>query len=315
MAAEGRTLNPIRAIEGFVFAAEDARRLAALRIGLFGLLAVRLATSGDYAAVAGQPAELFDPVSLFHLLPGMPAAGLTTIVQIAAVVAAVLAAAGIAPRASFPAAFVLSVFLNLMLNSTGKIVHNDLVATLCLIPLLATPTAASRAWAVSVKPLRRRPKPPPGPPSAAYGWPVRLAMIVIGLAYLFVGLQKLRYSGLDWATTDNLRYVLWASSDAQASPNSLALLVADHDWMAHLLAASTLVVEVGFILCLPFRRLRWILVPAVVGLHVGIWLAMGLDYLPQAAAVIIVFVNWPTVIAFIAERAARKPPASEVATS
>jgi hypothetical protein len=315
VSAEGRTLNPIRAVERFVFAPEDARRLAAIRIGLFGLLALRLATSGDYAAVAGQPAELFDPVSLFHLLPSMPSDGITTTVQVAAVAAASLAAAGVAPRASFPTAFLLSVFLNLMLNSTGKIVHNDLVATLCLIPLLATPTAASRAWAISVKPLRRRPQPPPGPPSPAYGWPVRLAMIVVGLAYLFVGLQKLLYSGLDWATTDNLRYVLWASSDAQASPNWLALLVADHDWMAHLLAATTLVVEVGFILCLPFRRLRWIFVPAVVGLHVGIWLAMGLDYLPQAAAVIIVFVNWPTIIAFLAERAARRTPASGAATS
>ncbi len=94
-------------------------------------------------------------------------------------------------------------------------------------------------------------------------------MVIIGLAYLFVGLQKLRYSGLDWVTSDNLRYVLWASSDAQADPNGLALLVADHALLAHLFAAATLVVEVGFILCLPFARLRWLLVPAAIGLHVG----------------------------------------------
>ena len=304
MLTEERTFNPLRAIDRFIFAPEDARRLAAIRIGLFGLLALRLATNGDYADVAGQPSQLFDPLSLFHLLPSMPSPELTTVAQIAGVLAALLAAAGIAPRGTFPAAFVISVFLNLMLNSTGKVVHNDLVATLCLIPLLVVPTAASRAWSLSknLSPVKGQTWQPPGPPSPAYGWPIRTAMIVVGLAYLFAGLQKLRYSGLDWAATDNLRYVLWASSDAQASADSLALFVADHDWIAHFFAASTLVVEVGFILCLPFERLRWIFVPAVVGLHIGIWLAMGLDYLPQAATVIIVFVNWPNITSFLRTR-------------
>jgi hypothetical protein len=143
---------------------------------------------------------------------------------------------------------------------------------------------------------------PTPPPSVAYGWPVRTAMIVIALAYLFAGLQKLRYSGPDWFLTDNLRYVLWASSDAQAGANWLALFVADHDWIAHFFAAMTIVVEVGFILCLPFARLRWFFVPSAVGLHAGIWIAMGLDYLPQAAAVIIVFVNWPWISDYLRAR-------------
>lgn len=296
-------MNPFATARRFIFAPEDARRLAALRIGLFGLVALRLATNPDYAQVAGQPSQLFDPVSLFHLLPQMPSPGVTVVAQILGVVLAVAAAAGIAPRATFPTAFAVSIFLNLMLNSTGKIVHNDLLVTLCLVPLLAAPTAASRAWSVSI-PKRAR----PGPPSVAYGWPVRLAMVVIALAYLFAGLQKLRYSGLDWVTTDNLRYVMWASSDAHAGGNQLALLVANNDWMAHLLAASTLVVEIGFILCLPFKRLRWFFVPAVVGLHVGIWLAMGLDYLPQATAVIIVFVNWPAITSALARRSVLEHP-------
>jgi hypothetical protein len=292
-----RATEPFRAVERFIFAAEDARRLGAIRIALFGLVAIRLATNGDYARVAGQPSSLFDPVSLFHLLPSMPSTGLTTTAQVLGVIAAILAAGGLWPRATFPTAFALALFLNLMLNSTGKIVHNDLVVTLCLVPLLVTPTAASRAWSISLP--GRRPRRSAGDRDlvgVAYGWPIRTGMVIIGLAYLFVGLQKMRYSGIDWFATDNLRYVLWASSDSQASPNSLALFVANRDWLAHFFATATVVTEVGFILCQPFARLRWILVPAVVGLHIGIWLAMGLDYLPQALAVIIVFVNWVTVI-------------------
>ncbi len=164
-----RLLAPIRATERFVFAPEDARRLAAVRIALFGILALRLATNGDYAAVAGQPAALFDPISLFHLLPSMPSPGLTTVVQVAGVIAALLAAAGLWPRLSFPSAFACALFLNLMLNATGKVVHNDLVVTLCLLPLLVAPSAAARAWSIRL-PGRSKEAPParprPGSPTA-----------------------------------------------------------------------------------------------------------------------------------------------------
>ena len=297
-------------IGGFVFAPEDARRLAALRIGLFGLLAWRLAIT-DYGFVAGQPAALFDPVSLFHLLESMPSSGLTSVLQPVAVTAALIAAAGIAPRLSFPLAFALALFLNLMLNSTGKIVHNDVLLMLCLLPLLATPRTASRAWSLppglSRTPARgERAAVASGP---AYGWPIRTAMLVVALAYLFAGLQKLRYSGIDWATSENLRWVLYAASDSRADPNALALFVADRSWLSHILAGATLTLEIGFILCLPFARLRWLLVPGVVGLHLGIWLMMGLDYSAQFLTVIIVFVNWVVVTDYLRDRLRRRPPA------
>ena len=291
-------MRPLRAIDRFVFAPEDARRLAAIRIGLFGVLAFRLATNGDYADVAGQPQALFDPVSLFHLLESMPSPALTTALQVAGVVAAAIAAAGLWPRISFPTAFAIALFLNLMLNATGKIIHNDVVLMLCLLPLLASPRAAATAWALRI-PRRRDSAPADRLVGVAYGWPVRTAMVVIGLAYLIVGLQKLRYSGLDWATTENLRWVLYASSDSQADPNAIALFVADRAWLVHLFAAGTIVVEVGFILCLPFARLRWLFVPAAVSLHLGIWIAMGLDYSAQILAVIIVFVNWVPVVGWL----------------
>jgi hypothetical protein len=301
----GKTLMaPLHAVEGFVFALEDARRLAAVRVGLFGVLALRVATT-DFTTVAGQPAALFDPVSLFHVLPSMPSATMATAVQLCCIPAALLAAGGLAPRLSFPIAFATAVFLELMLNANGKIVHNDLVLTLCLLPLLAAPRTASRAWSIPTPRRRAEGRQGALPVGVAYGWPVRCAMLIIALAYLFVGLQKLRFSGLDWATTDNLRWVLYASSDSHADPNVLALFVADRAWLTHLLAAATLAVEIGFILCLPIPRLRWVFVPGVVGLHLGIWAAMGLNYSAQAAAVVIVFVNWTRVREWSRETAFR----------
>ena len=297
----------MRRLERFIFAPEDPRRLAALRIGLCALLAWRLAI-GDFTFVADQPAPLFQPVSFMKLLPEMPSHGVAVVLQIAGVAAALLAAAGLWTRASLPLAFACALILNGMLNATGKIVHNDVLLLLCLVPLLAAPSAASSAWSLSLRRRRARTREAPAA-GEAFGWPIRTAMIVVALAYFFVGFQKLRFSGLEWITSDNLRWALYASSDSQAGPNPIALFVADRAWLAHLMAAGTVFVELCFPLALAFPKLRWIFVPAAVSLHAGIWLAMGLDYSAQALTVVIVFVNWPIVIAFLrrAATAHRRP--------
>lgn len=298
----------MRRLERFIFAPEDPRRLAALRIGLCALLAWRLAI-GDFTFVADQPAPLFQPVSFMKLLPEMPSHGVAVVLQIAGVAAALLAAAGLWTRASLPLAFACALILNGMLNATGKIVHNDVLLLLCVVPLLAAPSAASAAWSVSLRRRRARPREAPAA-GEAFGWPVRTAMIVVALAYFFVGFQKLRFSGLEWITSDNLRWALYASSDSQGEPNAVALFVADRAWLAHLMAAGTVFVELCFPLALALPKLRWLFVPAAVSLHAGIWLAMGLDYSAQALTVVIVFVNWPIVVAFLrrAATAPRGPP-------
>lgn len=293
-----------RKATGFVFAAEDARRLAAVRIGLFSLLAWRLAVI-DVGRVADQPAALFDPVSLFHLLSEMPSQGVVDVVRPLGIVAALAAAAGLWPRLSFPLAFGTAVFLELMLNSAGKIIHNEVLLVLCLMPLLAAPTAASRVWSLR----RDRPPSPVAPAGVAYGWPVRTAMVIVALVYLFVGLQKLRYSGVEWVTSENLRWVLYASSDSQDEPNKLGLFIADRAWLVHLMAAGTIALEVGFIACLAVARLRWLFVPGAISLHLGIWLMMDLDYWAQALTVLVVFANWVTVWHWLTDRRgqARRP--------
>jgi hypothetical protein len=82
----------VRRADGWVFAPEDARRLAAVRIGLCALLALRLATA-DYGLVTGQPA-LFQPHSYMDLFQRMPSQELVTALQACGIVAALAAAAG-----------------------------------------------------------------------------------------------------------------------------------------------------------------------------------------------------------------------------
>ena len=116
-------------------------------------------------------------------------------------------------------------------------------------------------------------------------------------AYFFAGLAKLVHSGPAWVTSDNLRWALYASGDSD-----LAVFIADRPWLAHALAAGTLLLELGFPLVLFLPRAAWVFVPGAVLFHVGIWLAMGLDYSAQAAAAIVVFTNWPVVVAAVRSR-------------
>jgi hypothetical protein len=273
-----------RQAAAWLYAPGDPRRLAALRIGLGAVLAVRLAT-GPYQELARQPAALFRPISFLRLLDAMPPPTVVAVLQVVAVAAAVLATLGVAARVTLPIAFLAGLPLIAMTSSIGKVVHNDVLLLLTLVPLLAAPTAD--AWSLAA--LRRRAG---GGSSPRYGWPVRTAMVVVAGAYFFTGLAKLLHAGPAWVTSGNLRWVLYASSDAQAVPNQAALFVADRPWLAHLVALATLVLELSFPLVLVRPRAAWVLVPGVLGLHAGIWVAMELNYWPMAATVVLVLVDW-----------------------
>jgi hypothetical protein len=286
-------------IEGWLFAPGDPRRLAAVRIGLCALLAARLA-SGPYPELATQPPALFRPISFLRLLDRMPSPEVVAVLQALALGAAVLATVGLLTRATLPLAWLAALPLVAMTSSLGKVVHNDVLLLLCLVPLL--PSRAGAVWSLDA---RLRPVARPGP---AFGWPVRTAMVVVAGAYFFSGLAKLLHAGPAWVASGNLRWVLYASSDGQPQPNPFALFVADRPLLAHLVAAATLAVELGFPLVLWRPRLAWVFVPAVVAMHAGIGLAMHLDYRAMAATVVVVLVDWPA----LADRFLPRPvPAEE----
>ena len=180
-----------------MFAPEDPRRLAAMRIGVCSVVALRLALA-DYAPRAERQSS-FRPHFYMDLFLRMPSAETRTALQICGIVAALIAAAGLALRFTLPLAFGCTLFLNGMANSTGRVLVRDAVLILCLLLLVACGNAAGDAWTLR-GPLRRafRGAVAHRPPTAGarYGWPIRTAMIVLTLAYFFAGFQKWRYSGL-----------------------------------------------------------------------------------------------------------------------
>jgi len=264
----------------WLFAPGSPRQLAALRIGLCTVLALRLGLRPDlYLSVADQPAALFRPLSFMKLLGHMPSRGIVLALLIVGTAAALIAAGGL----------------------RGKVVHNDVLLLLCLFCLV--PARHGDAWSLDAWLARRRAgaaaRPVPEQ-SVLYGWPVRLAMLLVAGTYCLTGLHKLQYSGIAWAG-DNLRWVLYTASDSQ-NGNGLSLFVANHPLLAHLFAAGTLVLEVGFPIVLLWPAMRWLFVPGVVSLHAGIYATMRLNYVAMAATVVIVYVHWPSVVAWVQRR-------------
>ena len=128
--------------DGWLFAQEDARRLAAVRIGLCGLLALHLAIT-DYGVVAGQRAALVQPLSYMHLFERMPSQEVVALLQICGILAALVAASGLALRASLPVALVCSLVLNGMFQITLPVrFYNDDLLTLCPSAIIREPRAA-----------------------------------------------------------------------------------------------------------------------------------------------------------------------------
>ena len=240
-----------------------------------------------YPELATQPPALFRPISFLRLLERMPSPEAVAVLQSFALAAAVLATVGLLTRVTLPLAWLAALPLVAMTSSLGKVVHNDVLLLLCLVPLL--PSRAGAAWSLDAR-LR-----PVARPGAAFGWPVRTAMVVVAGSYFFSGLAKLLHAGPAWVASGNLRWVLYASSDSQPEPNRFALFVADRPVLAHLVAAATLAVELGFPLVLWRPWLAWLFVPAVVAMHAGIGLAMHLDYSAMAATVVVVMVDWPAL--------------------
>jgi hypothetical protein len=114
--------------------------------------------------------------------------------------------------------------------------------------------------------------------------------------YFLTGLQKVITSGPAWVLSDNMRNVMYSAPLTGKAPTDAALLIADHAWLAHLVAAVTLGIELGFLSVLVWPRIRPLFVTAVIALHTSIWLTHGLDYSAWAATAIVLLVDWSAIV-------------------
>lgn len=261
---------------------ETAARLVFVQTGLALLIGIRVAF-GPYHKLAGTPAALFDPVPILAFLGGMPGEGVIVALQVTGSLAAAAAVWRRYPRVSFGLAWFCYLVLAGLFSSRGKVMHNDLLLLWTAVPFLLAPVVVARG---DTEPRRE------------YGWPVRSSAVIAALIYGLAGYHKLGRSGLDWAFGDNLRYVLlWGPAYGPVRWGEAARWVAERWWAFKGASAFSLLFELTFPVVVFWRRLQPLYAVIALVLHGATWVFLGLDYWAWAATALLVFVDWPVVIA------------------
>lgn len=241
------------------------RYLAVLRIA-FGLYV--LVQTKDYTWPARVPPEFFRPVQgPFHLLTAPPPLPVLVAVQVAVAVLAVLLVLGFRTVA-------VSVLLSLamitgsgVVYAYGKVDHGILVE---LLPLAMAAAGWGAAWSLDSRRRGRR-----GPTS---GFPVLLYGLVLGFAMFTAALPKALNGWLDpsrHATRGYVAEYAWNGADA---PMEQFFLGMESPVFWKLLDYTTLAVEGGLLVALLFPPLFRLVLLALVGFHIGVYLSLDIGF-------------------------------------
>jgi hypothetical protein len=145
--------------------------------------------------------------------------------------------------------------------------------------------------------LRGRPLAPPI--SSEYQWPVRLIQALMATVFLAAGVAKLRLSGLAWVYSDHMQNTLLECYYlGKNPPTQLGQWVAQQPLLPNLLAGASLLVELTAPVALWSRRYRWLVIPGLLGMQVGIYLAMGISFW-HYIALYFVWIEWNDLAAAI----------------
>jgi hypothetical protein len=145
-------------------------------------------------------------------------------------------------------------------------------------------------WAVGVRRGSRQASADP-----EYRWPLALLQLLVASPYFFAGYGKLYYTGIQWASWENIRnHLLAFTQDGFFTVYTrLGSWLAAHPLLCGIIGVGTMIFELSFILSVFFPRLRWFYLPAALAFHAGILLSMNVYWLywPLLA----VLIDWDAV--------------------
>lgn len=157
----------------------------------------------------------------------------------------------------------------------GKVNHHHHLLWLCV--LLAA-SACGDALAIDQKDTAK--------PLARYGVPLRLGWLLMGTVYLFPGVAKLLVAD-DFVFSDHLvNTIAVARYKAEVTWGFIP-----PGWAGHLLAASAVAFEIGFIFLVLTRWRRWLLVGVMF--HLSTWLLMGIQFRSMVILYPALWAFWP----------------------
>jgi hypothetical protein len=218
------------------------------------------------------------PIDLFRLghLPVF-SENVLTYIQAGWKVALLLSCAGLFTRVSTMTALILGAYLLGLSHNFGKVQHDDAIVILA-IGIMSLSRCGDAFSADALIGGARQCEPAQVSQSGEYTWPVRLIWVLLALAFFGAGISKLRHGGTDWVFTDSLAILLVRHNYHVANTDPLVswgLNLAQYPLLYKSLAAATLVAEIAYPAALFSYRARWILVPLMFAIQVGIRIVMG----------------------------------------
>lgn len=232
----------------------------------------------DFASWGAVSEAYWMPIGIFRVLriPAFSTEALEAL-QIVWKAALVLSCIGLFTRLSVFTSLILGFYLLGLPHNFGKTHHFD--APLIFIFGILFVSRCGDYWSADWL-IKRRKNPLAAnvESSGEYRWPVRAVWVTLALVFFAAGFAKLRHSGLEWVFSENMAAILIQHQYHVANDDPLTawgLYIAQYGWLAVLLAGGALIMEVGYPLALFSRRLRWIFVPGMLLVLVGIRVLMG----------------------------------------
>ncbi len=258
----------------------------------------------DFSAWGEVSRVFWLPIWLFQVAHLPPAsADMLQLLQGPFKTALGLGCLGLLTRPSLSVACALSVYLFGLQHSFGKTDHYDAIVVF-LLGILAL-SRCGDGWSLDrlIRLARQTRDVSAARVSASgeYTWPVRLVWVLFALIFFGAGLAKFRYAGLKWLLPDNLANTFIAHNYYHGPLTDWGLYVAQVPWVCSLLALGTMVCETGYPLALISRWARWIIVPSVFLMQVGIRLFMG-PVFTQCLIANLFWVPWDRLGAWLQQR-------------
>jgi hypothetical protein len=266
------TAPAVPGTSGWWFRPVPLARIAVFRVIAYLFIPVDVfVTTAWVRAHADVPTEWYAPLLIGRLLH-LPTPTHTVVLAVqwalvvAAVLSAVLAATGRAPRLLGTAVFLLYAEWMVIANSYGKVDH-DRIAFLVALAVLPTIGRAR---------FRDRRS------SEAAGFATAAVLVAVMLTYFLAAWAKMRFGGWDWATGSTLtRAVVRRGTD-------LSMWTLDVPWLLPAAQWVMLAFEFASPLMLLVRsdRARVGLVLFLLGFHVMVYAGVTIIFLPHCIAVL-----------------------------
>lgn len=232
----------------------------------------------DFSVWSEVSSAFWMPGDLFkygHLSVGSQ--NVLIIVQWVWKIALLLSCIGLFTRISTVTALIFGTYLIGLAHNFGKVQHDDAIIAISIGVMALSRCGDSFSVDTLIRKARRG-KSETVARSGEYKWPVQLICVLFALAFFSAGISKLRHGGMDWVSSDSLAILLvrhhYHVSDADPLV-SWGLNLAQYPVLYKTLALLTVAGELAYPLALFSSRARWILVPLMLSIQVGIRVVMG----------------------------------------